>query len=81
MIKPEKRRSPVRRQFNESFCDQNGNFSMTKTIAIASLVMLLYHTGKSFDKLIPAWDSLMVCLSFLICPDLIKKWLTMKYSK
>jgi hypothetical protein len=81
-VKPalEQRKSPIRRQLNEGFCDKDGNWSPTKTISVFGLVLLLCETGVHFDDLIGKWDSLCLCLSFLICPDLVKKWLTMKYG-
>ena len=67
-----------RRQFNESFCDPTGHFSITKTIAVAAQIAVLYHFGRTFDTLIVTPESLLIVLSFLIAPDIIKKALTMK---
>lgn len=67
-----------RRQFNQSFYSPDGNFSITKTIAVASQVMVLYWSGVLMDELIERPESLLILLSFLIAPDIIKKALTMK---
>ena len=70
-----------RRQFNQSFYSPDGNFSITKTIAIAGQVMVLFHAGRSFDTLILHETSLFICLSVLIAPDLAKKLMTMWFNK
>ena len=70
-----------RRQFNESFCSPDGQFSVTKTIAIAAQIMVMFHTGRSFDTLILHEASLFICLSVLIAPDLAKKLMTMWFNK
>jgi len=74
------RRSTLRRQFNESFCDATGQVAVAKIIAIAGQIMLLFHTGRSFDKLLGQPEALLVCLSFIIMPDIVKKIITMKYG-
>lgn len=80
-MKPaEKRNSPIRRQFNESFTDPQGNFSLVKTVAIFGQISCLYHFGKYFDELIDKPESLGIVIAFVICPDLVKKLLTMKYG-
>ena len=77
---PERRAVPPtwRRQFNESFCSPDGHFSVTKTVAVAAQVMVLYWTGRLMEKLIDKPESLLIMLCFLIAPDIIKKALTMK---
>lgn len=79
-VQVKRRASPPtwRRQFNESFCDPYGHFSPTKTIAVATQVMVLYWTGRLMDRLIDKPESLLILLCFLIAPDIIKKALTMK---
>lgn len=78
-----KRRDPPtwRRQFNESFCSPDGHFSVTKTVAIAAQIMVMFHAGRSFDTLILHETSLFICLSVLIAPDLAKKLMTMWFNK
>ena len=70
-----------RRQFNESFTSPDGHFSVTKTVAIAGQIMVLFHSGRSFDTLILHETSLFICLSVLIAPDLAKKLMTMWFEK
>ena len=82
MSKRNGRRVPPtwRRQANESFCDANGNFAVAKTIAVVGQIMLLYYTGRYFPEMIAKPDTLLVCLSFIIAPDVLKKFVTMKYG-
>lgn len=42
---------------------------------------MLYWTGTEFSSLIQRPESLLICLAFLIAPDIIKKALTMKLTK
>lgn len=70
-----------RRQFNESFSSPDGQFSVTKTVAIAAQIMVMFHTGRAFDTLILHETSLFICLSVLIAPDLAKKLMTMWFSR
>ena len=76
----EKRHSPIRRQFNESFLDPNGRFSLIKTIAIAGQIACLYQFGKHFETLIDKPESLLIVVAFVIAPDMLKKLITMKYG-
>ena len=74
----EKRHSPVRRQLNEAFCGPDGTFSISKFMAIWAQIAILAHLNVWFDKLIERPESLLIVLSFLIAPDIIKKALVMK---
>ena len=78
--KPELRTSTLRRQANEAFCSPGGGFSIAKTLAIFAQIVLLYHLGKDFDDLVAKFDSLVAVLTFLVCPDVFKKFLNMKYG-
>ena len=69
-----------RRQFNEAWCDPSGNFSPVKAIAIFGQIMLLYYTGRFFETMIESPDTLLICLSFIIMPDVVKKLISMKYG-
>ena len=77
---PDRRIGTLRRQANEAFCAPDGSFSITKTIAIAAQIVLLYHLGKDFDDLSERFDAFALTLVFLILPDMAKKLLTMKYG-
>ena len=33
-----------------------------------------------FDALIKTWDTLMLVSAFVIAPEMIKKWLAMRYN-
>jgi len=76
----ELRKSSLRRQFNESFCDATGQVAIAKVIAIAGQIMLLYYTARYFGDLIAKPESLVWCLLFIIAPDVLKKLITMKYG-
>ena len=74
----EKRHSAFRRQVNEAFCDPNGQFSIKKFLVIWTQIVVLGHMGTSWDRLIERPETLLIVLSFLIAPELISKFLSMK---
>jgi len=76
----ERRIHTLRRQFNDSFCDEGGHIAIAKVIAVAGQIMLLYYTARYFADMIPRWETLTVCLSFIIAPDVAKKLIAMKYG-
>lgn len=78
--KPERRKSTLRRQFNESFTDPQGRFSITKTIAVWAQISVLAHMNRTWDVLILHWDSLAIVLTVLVAPDAVKKLISMKYG-
>lgn len=78
MAQVDKRVHPVRRQFNEAFCGPDGRFSVGKFLAVWSQIAVLAHMNVWFDKLMDKPESLLIVLSFLIAPDIIKKALVMK---
>ena len=78
--RPERRKATLRRQFNESFCDVKGNVAITKVIAVSGQIMLLFYTGRYFEAMLSKPDTLLICLSLIIVPDLAKKLLNMKYG-
>ena len=77
---PERRVATLRRQFNDSFCSPDGQVSLTKVIAIAGQIMLLYYTARYFPEMLAKPETLLVCLSFVIAPDVARKFLHMKYG-
>ena len=79
-LKPEHRHSPLRRQANEAFCGPDGRFSIGKFLAIWTQIVVLGHMGTSWDKLIDKPESLLIVLTLLICPDVLKKLIAMKYG-
>jgi hypothetical protein len=79
--KPEEKRTQVlRRQFNESFCDQNGHIMIAKVIAVAAQIMVLFYSSRYFVDMMGKPETLLICLSFLIAPDIFRKALNMKYG-
>ena len=69
-----------RRQFNEAFQNPDKSFSPAKSIAIIGQGICLWHLNIHFAELIAKWDSLLVILSFIVAPDLVKKIVNMKYG-
>ena len=65
---------------NEAFCDPNGQFSIGKFLSIWAQIVVLGHMGTSWDQLIAKPESLAIVLAILVCPDLLKKMLVMKYG-
>ncbi len=76
--KPELRTHPMRRQLNEAFCDPSGAFSVGKFMAVWSQIAVLSHMNIWFEKLVDKPESLFIVLAFLIAPNLVSKWLTLK---
>lgn len=78
---PDRRRSTLRRQVNEAFCDPDGRLSIAKTIAVFAQIAVLYQMGRTWDTLIERDGTvLLIVLAFLIVPDALKKFIAMKYS-
>lgn len=77
----ERRNQPMRRQANEAFLGADGKVSLSKLVATFSQITVLYWTGKTFDTLIQHTEAFLICLTFLIVPDVFKKLLAMKYGK
>lgn len=75
----ERRKSAIRRQFNAAFESPDGRISISKTIAVFSQITVLYHFGRSFDLLIPHPEMALILLAFLVCPDLVKKIIAVRY--
>jgi len=75
-----KRTQIIRRAFNQSFMDENGNILVMKVIAVAGQIMVLANTGIYFFEMLKLPETLLVCLGFIIAPDIVKKALNMKYG-
>lgn len=69
-----------RRQFNESFQNHDGSFSPAKSMAIVGQGICLWHLNLHFSELIAKWDALLVVLTFIVAPDVFKKFLNLKYG-
>ena len=69
-----------RRQLNQSFLNPDGTFSPAKAIAVVAQVIILCQMNVHFSELVGKWDSLTVVLTFLVAPDVFKKFLNMKYG-
>lgn len=79
-VRPEKRHQVWRRQFNSSFQDEHGNVLVMKVIAVAGQGMVLLNTGLYFFEMLRLPETLLICLGFIIAPDIVKKALNMKYG-
>ena len=42
--------------------------------------MLLYYTGRFFEQMLSQPETLLICLSFIVMPDMVKKLISMKYG-
>ena len=69
-----------RRQFNESFENADGSFSPSKALAILGQGALLVQMNLHFEALIRTWDALLLVTGFVIMPEIVKKFLAMKYG-
>lgn len=80
MAELERRQSLFRRDINELVRDPQGKVSAGKVGSIIGQFIaakyLLQHNGELIDK----WETLLILLSVLIAPELIKKMVTMKYG-
>jgi hypothetical protein len=76
----DRRTQTWRRQANEAFLDEHGKLSLIKTIAIFGQIVLLYHLGRDFDDLVGKVDSLIVVTTAVLMPDMLRKWLNLKYG-
>ena len=73
-----RRHSAFRRQMNEAFCGPDGEFSVSKFLAVWAQIAVLAHMNRWFEELIAKPESLLIVLAFLIAPDIMKKALTLK---
>ena len=78
MTDDERRKHPLRRQVNEAFTDPQGRVSLSKVMAVFAQIAVLFHFGRTFDDLIDRPESLLIVLSFLVAPDIVKKALALK---
>ena len=76
----EKRRSPFRRQLNEAFIGPDGEFSISKFLAAWAQIAVLAHMNRTWDVLILHWDALALVLVVLIAPELLKKFVALKFG-
>lgn len=79
-MKKEKRTQPWRRQFNESFCTPEGHLSWTKTMSNVGQTIACVHFADKFAVLVDKPESMAIVLMFIVAPDVLKKFLTMKYG-
>ena len=79
-MRKNRRLHPFRRQMNEAFCDPDGAFSLAKFLAIWAQIAVLTHMNRTWDVLILHWDALALVLVVLVAPDLLKKFLSLKFN-
>jgi len=60
--------------------DENGNVMVMKVIAVVTQVMVLTNTTAYFVEMMGKPEVLLICLSFLIAPDVFKKALNIRYG-
>ena len=76
----ERRRSGLRRDFNDLVRDESGNLSPTKIGTLVGQWLAVKLILENGEKIIANWDSLTVLFSVLIAPELFKKLMNMKYG-
>ena len=79
-----KRTQVVRRKLNDAwygFSDPNGDWSWSKFIGTVGQLAALLQFGVHFETLIKTPESLGIIVTVIIFPEVIKKWVSMKYSK
>lgn len=79
-MEAERRQSLFRRDLNELVRDPQGKVSAGKVGSIVGQFIaakyLLVHNGDLINK----WETLLILLSVLIAPEILKKVITMRYS-
>ena len=76
----EHRQSPIRREVNELIRDPQGRVSEAKTWANAGKAICCWLLVSHADFVVAHWDVLMVIVSTIVLPDLLKKIITAKYG-
>jgi len=77
------RKQVTRRNLNDvyyGFNDPHGDFSWSKFVAVWGQIAALFHFGRNFDLLIDKPEALAIVLTFIVAPETLKKFLTMKYG-
>jgi len=69
-----------RRQFTDAFNDPGGKFSPSKATAWLGQLSLLAHMTANFNELMLHWDALALVITAVIAPELVKKFLTMRFG-
>jgi hypothetical protein len=67
-----------RRQLNETFTGPDGAFNWSKAIAVPAQVIMLNWLWIGFDRLLDKPETLLIILSFLIAPDIVRKAMYLK---
>ena len=76
----ERRKSAFRRQVNEAFAGPDGEFSVSKFLAVWAQIAVLAHMNRTWDELLAKPESLLIVLTFLVGPELFKKLVAMKFG-
>ncbi len=53
---------------------------IAKVIAVAAQIVVLYYTASLFVDMLSKPETLLICLGFLIAPDIVRKTLNLKYG-
>ena len=70
----------MRRQVNEAFAGPDGEFSISKFLAVWAQIAVLAHMNLTWDKLLDKPETLLIVLTFLIGPELFKKLVALKWN-
>ena len=70
----------IRRDLNALVRDESGNLSLGKVGTIVGQIIAVKLLMEHSEYIIDRADSLAILLLLLIAPEIVKKFLTMKYS-
>lgn len=73
------KRSSIRRGVN-SLAMNGGEYQESKFFSTVGKCLCIWLVWKHAELLIDNWEALFVLLLFLIAPDLIKKFITMRFT-
>ena len=63
------------------FCDPSGDYSAAKIMSSIFQWVLLVSFWRKADQVLQNWDILALFIAAFIAPDILKKVITMKFSK
>ena len=63
------------------FCDLNRDYSSAKIMSSLFQWVLLVSFWRKADQILQNWDILALFIAAFIAPDILKKVITMKFSK
>ena len=74
------RTHPLRRQVNEAFCDERGEFSIGKFIVVWAQISVLAHMNVWWREFMDKPEALAIVLCFIAAPHILVKLLAGKFG-